>query len=278
MNKTFDEFYKQFNGIKVDPYDPNNAFQCMDLATQWCMDGFGLPNTIFTGLLWPSQIFNTPTDIVKINFDFIKNTIDNKPEQGDIVIFPGHIVVATGEGDLTNFRAFSQNDPIGSPCVINTYNYNQVLGWLRYNPKLLVPIKDNEENVKFASFFKEVCTLFGLPVTDDRSLDEIKRLYAEKEVSVQGEKNQVEKLKKDLEKANIETKEYKDGLDLANKKLGEATVEIAHLKAGTINSQPQPGPITKPDTIQINLSEVWSKIVELFHHIFIVQKGEIKHE
>ncbi len=139
MEKKFRDFLKEFNSQSVEVVDLTNKDMCFDLAVAWCM-WLGLPQNIFSGLLNAYQIWTNPNSLMKERFNFIENTTDAKPQVGDIVVFDkvrNHVVVATGEAVVENkpndwFNAFSQNDPIGSVCVVKTYKFNHVLGWLRY--------------------------------------------------------------------------------------------------------------------------------------------------
>jgi len=117
--------------------DPSNLNQCFDLAVGYCIDVFSLPETVFQGLLYAYQIFDKPTDLSSKSFDFIKNTLYSVPKQGDIIVWgktyngtAGHVAVVN-KATTDNFEAFSQNDPTGSKCILKTYNYNHISGWLR---------------------------------------------------------------------------------------------------------------------------------------------------
>ena len=117
--------------------DPSNLNQCFDLAVGYCIDVFGLPETVFQGLLYAYQIFDKPTDLSSKSFDFIKNTPYAVPKQGDIIVWgksyngvAGHVAVVN-KATTDNFEAFSQNDPTGAKCILKTYNYNHISGWLR---------------------------------------------------------------------------------------------------------------------------------------------------
>ncbi len=137
MEDKFRDFLTLNEGKFIERVDSSNLNQCFDLAIAWC-EWLGLPTNIFSGLLYAYQIYTSPTPTTQANFDIIPNTPEGMPQVGDIVVFSnkfgsaGHVVIATGEGDLDTFKAFSQNDPLGSPCIVKTYNYDFVLGWLRF--------------------------------------------------------------------------------------------------------------------------------------------------
>jgi hypothetical protein len=253
MIKSFEDFVKEWQGHKCEAVDPSSPNQCFDLAVQWCIN-LGLPKNIFQGNSIATQIWSNPQTFKQalINFEYIENKSDNKPDKGDIVVFGkgiNHVVIATGDGDTKKFKAFSQNDPINSPCIINEYDYSHVLGWLRYNPQILVPIIDNEDNVKNATLYKE--------------------------------------LKPKHDALILEIDEYKKGLDIKNKEVGELkkqvdtlTKKVAELSAIPNIPEPPDAPLAsgKKTTLYEFLLELKDKIMEILHKTLIVQKGEVLHE
>ncbi len=105
--------------------------QCVDLVQLWARV-IGSPR--FTGDA--KDIFNQAGSI----YTQIINASDNFPNQGDIVVWsgafnggPGHTGIATGRADINTFDCFEQNDPTGTDSHVRTYNYGNVLGWLRPN-------------------------------------------------------------------------------------------------------------------------------------------------
>jgi hypothetical protein len=125
-----------------------------------------------------------------------------------------------------------------------------------YEPTILVTIKDNEANIRLASFYQMVCELLGLP--RDSDISEVKRVIRQKN--------------EDLQKALTETKEYKDGLDAANKKIGNMTVEIAHLKT-QITTNPQSPPVVT-EVKGITVRELLDKVIHWIKTIIIIEKEE----
>lgn len=133
---THQDFINTWNNKKLERVDSTNHAQCFDLAVAYCEDVLGTPRSIMAGLLHAYQIFENPTEATSKNFDFIKNTPYALPKRGDIIVWgrgygpSGHVAVVDS-ADINSFRAFSQNDPIGSPCHMKTYSYNHIIGWLR---------------------------------------------------------------------------------------------------------------------------------------------------
>ena len=135
---TFDDFLNQNNNKYVEAVDPTNPYQCFDLVVAWCI-ALGLPQNIFAGLLYAYQIFNPSTSLAANHFDYILNTTDAIPQKGDIIVWSksfngtaGHTAISTGKGDINTFECLEQNDPIGSNSHLKTYNYDCVIGWLRF--------------------------------------------------------------------------------------------------------------------------------------------------
>lgn len=131
VNATFDKFFADNNGKKIERVDPNAYAQCFDLAIYWC-EYLGLPKNIFAGLYGANEIYNNWSNP---QFEKIKNTATFVPIKGDIVVWSGslnggigHVAVATGQGTVNSFQSFDQNWVVGSPSVLVMHDYNHVLG------------------------------------------------------------------------------------------------------------------------------------------------------
>lgn len=143
MENKFKEFLAKYNGTFVEKVDATNLNQCFDLAVAWC-EWLGLPLNSMAGLMYAYQIWSPSTQILADNFDYILNTPDAVPRWGDIVVWgksyngtAGHVGIATGWfSDTSKFQCFEQNDPTGTNSHLKDYNYNSVIGWLRYNKPL----------------------------------------------------------------------------------------------------------------------------------------------
>ena len=132
---------------KWEVVDATNPNQCFDVVVGWA-DYLGKPRSFLH--LNAYQIWTNPTQLTRDNYELIANNPFNSPKRGDVVVWastynggPGHTAVANGVGGILSFEAFSQNDPLGSVCIIRKYNYGNVLGWLR--PKVS---EDNKFTVK----------------------------------------------------------------------------------------------------------------------------------
>ena len=154
MENKFTDFLIHYNGQFVEKVDPTNRNQCFDLAIAWT-EWLGLPLSIFSGLMYAYQIYTSPTELTKTNFDFIANTPEGAPQVGDIVVWnkgygggiAGHVGMATGMfTDTNHFQSFEQNDPIGTNAHLRDYeNYNYVLGWLRYKKTIITPTPPTDD-------------------------------------------------------------------------------------------------------------------------------------
>ena len=140
IDDKFNQMVAEHNGKKWEVVDATNPNQCFDLAVGF-LDYLALPRSFQH--LYAYQIYTSPTALTKLNFEIIPNGPIAVPKKGDIVVWSsaygpaGHVAVSNGVGNVWNFEVFSQNDPIGSVCLIRQYSYSKVLGWLR--PKTTGP-------------------------------------------------------------------------------------------------------------------------------------------
>jgi hypothetical protein len=169
------EFLEKYNGkyIDVDNYPVGNKFQCMDLLHQYVVEVLGLTDPRILAAPAARDLYNNFDNIFgKEYFERIPNTPDGVPQEGDIIIWGynpyGHVAIFV-EGNVNSFRSFDQNLPLGSPCHIQNHNYNNVLGWLRFNQTVKVTLDsktfenlisklDKQENLltKISDFFDSV--------------------------------------------------------------------------------------------------------------------------
>jgi len=159
LQNKLDKFIKKWEGKILEAYDPSNFGECYDLITAWA-NYIGLPAPM---TLYAYQIY----DQAPIGWTRKQNMSNTKPQAGDIVVWAkgyaggvaGHTAVATGKGvaegkDSDWFEAFSQNDPLGTPCQLKKYNFNYVRGWLRPDIDLEVsqPNMNNDLQKKASGF------------------------------------------------------------------------------------------------------------------------------
>lgn len=154
------DFIAKYNGKKVD-FDGYYGAQCVDIVQFWAQS-LGIP-----------PLVGDPAYTIWNNYDSkyftrIENGLFNAPSAGDIVIWKpgynggfGHIGVAVN-GGVFSFTCFEQNDPINSPCHIQTYGYGYgssggIYGWL--HPKCL-------DKLTLAQFFKSINDKVETQITD----------------------------------------------------------------------------------------------------------------
>jgi len=127
---TLSQFIAKYNGKYLD-YDRAFGAQCVDLTKAYYKEVLGIAPKIGNAITYWTTI--------DPRFIRIKNTPTGVPRAGDVVVFGwgkyGHVCVATGNGNMWWFDAFSQNDPLGSPCRVRRYYtptiWRAPLGWLR---------------------------------------------------------------------------------------------------------------------------------------------------
>lgn len=162
LNNLFDKFYADWNG-KHDEVVGNGTtdkWQCFDTAVRWCLY-LGLPKTIFAGLQVAWQIWYPSTNLTVANFNYIDNTPTGVPLKGDMVIFngdynggSGHVGICNGRADVNTLDVFNQNDPLYSVCNVDRYNYDYVVGWLRFK-NITAPLTDSQKLSQIKTWQKD---------------------------------------------------------------------------------------------------------------------------
>jgi hypothetical protein len=101
----------------------------MDVYQQYNKEVVGAP-------VVPSNAIDVIKRYLKESYDFIKNTLTNFPQMGDVILWTngigvyGHIAICL-TADINHFICFEQNNPIGSLCHFGSHNYTNINGWLR---------------------------------------------------------------------------------------------------------------------------------------------------
>ena len=136
----FEEFFNQNNNKFLEVVDPTNKYQCFDLVVGWA-DKLSIPRVF--KFLYAYQIYSSFGPTQAQHFTRIFNGPNDIPKEGDILVWSyyynysaGHTAVCQS-ADINRVRAFSQNDPVGKPCILRDYSYSNILGWLR--PKVYLP-------------------------------------------------------------------------------------------------------------------------------------------
>lgn len=131
--------FKKFidnNNNKFIDFDGKYGDQCVDLARAYIKQVLNLKQP--AGVVGAKNFFENyeKDNNLKYQFTRIVNTPWFVPKSGDIMIWNGkygpygHIAIVV-DANVMSFRAFSQNDPANSPCVIKKYSYKNVYGVLR---------------------------------------------------------------------------------------------------------------------------------------------------
>lgn len=138
---TLQQFMNAWQGKRV-PSRGGITGQCVSLVQHWAEDQ-GIGGT---------PVFPVPSAYLMAGkrpdaFTWEANTPKGVPSPGDIVVFSnkvggghGHtgIVVSANTSSLD---VFQQNDPTGSGAYTKRYNYNNVLGWLKFKQAAPAPPK-----------------------------------------------------------------------------------------------------------------------------------------
>lgn len=144
-NLTFDSFIKSYLGKSID-YDGVSGVQCVDLIKVYLDKCFGIKAGAWGNAKDYYENFNN-VSALKTNFTKIANTPSFIPQKGDICVWGknvsdshnyGHIAIATGEGNTSEFYTYDQNWG-GKPMKKVKHKYSAFLGVLR--PKDQTPFK-----------------------------------------------------------------------------------------------------------------------------------------
>lgn len=229
---TLKSFIQKWDGKYLESWDRNNLNQCTDLVLEW-LKTIGRGDIIPLGILNAYEIYNPNHTKLKKYFDFIPNTPNAIPDEGDIVVWKkaynggaGHTGVATGRADIMSFDAFVQNDPIGSKSHVKKYKYTNVAGWLRY--KLPIDMKDPlteclAQHQPLVDEIREKDILIAKMKLDFKATE--KRLKDEKDKALKKKEFEIEKLNKILAESNKNTLELTKQIKELKKKSNAYQVE-----------------------------------------------------
>lgn len=177
---TLQDFKNKYLGKQVEyhSYGAGAYNQCVDLVNQYINEVLDNHTKDYTEIIGTNaKDFNTRYD--PEDFDFIANTPNGVPQEGDIVIWngkagggAGHVAIFL-EGDVNSFRSLDQNWSQKERVTLETHNYTNVSGWLR--PKKVASTEQpcNERRDDLWNFTKQALTKLGV---EDKDIDK----YAEK--------------------------------------------------------------------------------------------------
>lgn len=127
------ELFIKWNG-KFNNFDNGFGAQCVDIVKQYFADVLNMPTFQGNAIdYWNKEV---------PGFNKIKNSAFSYPKPGDLIVWNigefGHIGICNWVRTF-DLNVFEQNNPIGAPCGFKTYNYKNILGWLRPIPNLNGP-------------------------------------------------------------------------------------------------------------------------------------------
>lgn len=192
LNTLFDKFLAEKNGKPVvllpSSIADNNHGQCFDLATEWT-NRLGIPHFPNNPSPFPfknaEQIYTNFGSFQAQYFDRIKNDATFVPVKGDIVLWPaalnggpGHVAIATGEGNTSWFKSFDQNwNPKDWYPRIIQHDYGfgvkEILGVLRFKvTNSSSTTMDPKQTDKLVQFDRICIALkkYGITQSDDSNL------------------------------------------------------------------------------------------------------------
>lgn len=155
----YQEFINTYNGKSID-YDGVAGVQCVDLAKMYLNKVFGLnPGAWGNAKDYYLNYNNLP---LKNTFNRIANTASFVPQKGDIVVWGarlgntyGHIAIATGEGNTSNFYSYDLN--WGSKVVSKIqHNYKGFLGVLRAKDQSKITGVTPKPNIQYKVHIQDI--------------------------------------------------------------------------------------------------------------------------
>lgn len=232
-----DNFIKKYQGQRVD-FDGKWHGECVDLYRQYVKEVLKIPQSppvIGAKDIWDKYLPEHYTKVPK--------SPTGVPPKGSIVIWSikygefGHVAISMG-GDTNSFNAFSQNDPVGSKCVIRSYKYTHVLGWLV--PKNVIIETDMPT-------YLPALLLNDLGIDTTKSEGDVRGRVGE----IKDKLNKYDSLEKDLKLArvNLETAEaelasLKVRVDNADENGARLEAEVKNLKELVTNRDIQINDLT----------------------------------
>ena len=174
---TLQDFIKKYNWRAID-YDGVWGAQCVDLVRQYIKEVLNAVQPPAVGDKGAAHLWD---NYLPQHYDRFVNTLWAIPQPGDIVIWNrntggghGHVAIIES-ASLMSFRAFSQNDPMGSYSHLRTYYYKNVIGWLRAKKTTPPPPPENPDDVKF----NKIMALRDVPGSNTEKLQKIEKIIHE---------------------------------------------------------------------------------------------------
>lgn len=129
---TLDEFVSKYNGTTV------GDGQCVSLIKKYELEVLGItPVAVGNAHEYYDNYENE--EFLYTNYNRYENNGVNIPQSGDLIVWStavgggaGHIAIAYQNIENDSFVSFDQNWNTPLKCNIETHNYVNVLGWLRF--------------------------------------------------------------------------------------------------------------------------------------------------
>lgn len=168
------DFIKKHNWRAID-YDGVWGAQCVDLVRQYIKE---VLNTVQPPAVGDKGAAHLWDNYLPQHYDRFVNTLWAIPQPGDIVIWNrnaggghGHVAIIES-ANLMSFRAFSQNDPMGSYSHLKTYYYKNVIGWLRVKKTAPPPPPPMTDDIRI----NNIRTVINDPGTATDKIKKIKQI------------------------------------------------------------------------------------------------------
>lgn len=219
---TIQQFIEKYNGQYVEVAGSANAQnQCVDLVNAYLRDV--LSHTIVE---W-TNARDFPAKLT--DFDWIQNTPDGVPQEGDIVVWQnnsvGHIAIFI-EGSSSSFRSFDQNYPTGSPSHVQSHTYIAQMCWGRPKASLQAELdKTRVERDRNWNYFAAICDKLKITTNIDLALTEIEKLLTYEDIVRQKDKQlseaeqQIQALKDSTQVKEGEYAQIKDEVKVLQDKI-----------------------------------------------------------
>lgn len=222
---SLEQFVAKYLGKQVEyhSYSANAKFQCVDLANQYITEVLHLTPLIGTNAK------DFPEKIDKSQFDWIENTPDGIPQEGDIPVWngrvgggAGHIAIALKDCTINNLKSFDQNWSKPLYCTTESHTYTNVRGWLRSKKSDTISDMDSNPKIDFGGFqtvletYKviELNTLKSQLLAKDQSLFNYESNQKANEIIISSQNERILQFESDRAKDQAELEK------LRNNKLG----------------------------------------------------------
>lgn len=291
---SLDEFIAKYNGKQVEyhSYNPNAKFQCVDLVNQYIVEVLHLEPLIGTNAK------DFPEKINKDHFEWIPNTPDGKPQEGDIPIWngrvgggAGHIAIALKGSTINTLKSFDQNWSKPLYCTLESHTYTNVRGWLRPKktdiidemPTWLKDLLKEQLKLNVESSEGDVRARVGQIVDKERNYDDLQKRITGLEKEVSQYASQAAGLEEELRLSNKTRERLETEIDLLKKDLTNKDKDISDLEERIATLEKSIDPSTKV----IVDKDVWERLqkkrvldratdTELVKEFFTRQYNKIK--